>query len=164
VSGRVNLNDPDFDELRDHPGFRARRARIGRQVGSRLLGASLWEVDPGEAAYPYHAHLAEEELVVVLEGRPTLRTPEGRRPAGPGEVLCFPRGEEGAHQLVNETDALARFLALSTQYGPDIVVQLDSGKVGPAERRPQGGGMRLGFREQDAVDYYEGEEPPSRSA
>lgn len=164
MNGPVNLNQADFDELRDHPGFRARRARIGRQVGSQQLGASLWEVDPGEAAYPYHAHLAEEELVVVLDGRPTLRTPAGRRQVEPGEVLCFPRGEEGAHQLVNESDEVVRFLALSTQYGPDIVMQLDSGKVGPAERRPQGGGMRLWFREQDAVDYYEGEEPPSRSA
>jgi uncharacterized cupin superfamily protein len=163
VSG-ANVNRPDFDEPRDHPGFRARRARIGRQVGSQLLGASLWEVDPGEAAYPYHAHLAEEELVVVLEGRPTLRTPEGRRAVEPGEVLSFPRGEEGAHQLVNESDAVVRFLAVSTQYGPDIVVQLDSDKISPVERRPQGGGLNLWFRREDAVDYYEGEAPPSRSA
>jgi uncharacterized cupin superfamily protein len=160
VSG-VNLDHPDYDEPRDQPGFRARRARIGRQLGSQLLGASLWEVEPGEAAYPYHAHLGEEELVVVLDGRPTLRTPNGRRPVEPGEVLWFPRGEEGAHQLVNESGTMVRFLAVSTQFGPDIVLQLDSGKVGPAERRPEGGGFGLWFRLGDAVDYYEGE---SRSA
>ena len=159
-----NINRPVFDELREHPGFNARRARLGHQLGSELLGASLWEVDPGEAPYPFHLHLAEEELLVVLEGRPSLRTPAGWREVEPGEVLSFPRGEEGAHQLVNRTDGIVRFLAFSTQYGPDIVVQPDSGKVGAFERRPRGGGLRLWFQPSDAVDYYEGETPPSRSA
>jgi len=163
VSG-PNINGPVFDELREHPGFNARRARLGHQLGSELLGASLWEVDPGEAPYPFHLHLAEEELLVVLEGRPSLRTPAGWREVEPGEVLSFPRGEEGAHQLVNRTDGIVRFLAFSTQYGPDIVVQPDSGKVGAFERRPRGGGLRLWFQPSDAVDYYEGEAPPSRSA
>ncbi len=160
-----NINQPDFDEPREQEGFQARRARIGRQLGTELLGASFWEVDPGQAAYPYHVHLAEEELVVVVEGRPSLRTPEGWREVEPGEVLWFPRGEAGAHQLVNRTDEVVRFLALSTQFGPDVVVQPDSGKVGAFERRPRGGGLRLWFRPDDAVDYYEGEEAPdSRSA
>jgi uncharacterized cupin superfamily protein len=163
VSG-PNINRPVFHELREHPGFNARRARLGHQLGSELLGASLWEVDPGEAPYPFHLHLAEEELLVVLEGRPSLRTPAGWREVEPGEVLSFPRGEEGAHQLVNRTDGIVRFLAFSTQYGPDIVVQPDSGKVGAFERRPRGGGLRLWFQPSDAVDYYEGEAPPSRSA
>src|SRR3954452_11975752 len=115
-----NINAPDFDELREHEGFRPGRPRLAPQLGSQLLGASLWEVDPGEAAYPYHLHLAEEELLVILEGRPSLRTPEGWSEVEPGEVLWFPRGEEGAHQLVNRTDGLVRFLAMSTQLGPDV--------------------------------------------
>jgi uncharacterized cupin superfamily protein len=79
-------------------------------------------------------------------------------------VLAFPRGEEGAHQLVNRSDGLVRFLAVSTQYGPDIVVQIDEGKVGAFERPPRGGGLRLWFRRDSAVPYFEGVEPPSRSA
>jgi uncharacterized cupin superfamily protein len=75
----ANINDPLFDEPREHPGFRALRARVSRHAGSERLGMSLWEVPAGEAAYPYHHHLAEEELVVVLDGRPSLRTPEGWR-------------------------------------------------------------------------------------
>jgi len=159
-----NLHDPEFDELREHPGFNARRARLGRQLATQMLGASLWEIDPGETAYPYHAHLAEEELLFVLEGTPSLRTPSGWREVEPGEVLAFPRGEEGAHQLVNRSDGLVRFLAVSTQYGPDIVVQIDEGKVGAFERPPRGGGLRLWFRRDSAVPYFEGVEPPSRSA
>jgi uncharacterized cupin superfamily protein len=159
-----NINAPEFDEPREQEGFRARRARLGHQHGSELLGASLWEIDPGEAAYPYHAHLAEEELLVILEGRPSLRTPSGWREVEEGETLWFPRGEDGAHQLVNRTDGLVRFLAFSTQLGPDVVLQPDSGKVGAFERRPRGGGLRLWFHPGDAVGYYDGEAPPSRSS
>jgi uncharacterized cupin superfamily protein len=73
----TNINDPIFDEPREHPGFRCLRARLSRQAGSDRLGLSLWELPPGEAAYPYHYHLAEEELVLVLDSQPSLRTPTG---------------------------------------------------------------------------------------
>src|SRR5437660_2836226 len=91
-----NLHEPDFDEPREHPGFVARRARIGRQAGAQRLGLSLWDLPPGEAAYPYHFHLAEEELLIVLEGHPSLRAPDGWRDVEPGEVLAFRGGGGGA--------------------------------------------------------------------
>src|SRR3712207_576304 len=126
----VNLNRPDFDEPREHPGFECSRARIGRQAGTRRIGASLWEVPPGQAAYPYHWHLTEEELVVVLSGRPSLRTHEGWRELEEGDVVPFLVGEEGGHQIVNRTEEPIRFLALSTQGDPDIVIYPDSNKLG----------------------------------
>ena len=156
-----NIDDPDFDEPREHPGFLARRARISRQAGSERLGLSLWEVPPGEAAYPYHHHLGEEELVLVLDGTPSLRTPEGWRELAQGEVVAFLRGEDGGHQLVNRTAQTVRFLAFSTNGDPDLVVYPDSGKLGACERLADGGGLREMFRLEDAVDYYEGERPPS---
>ena len=154
----ANLHDPDFDESREHPGFRALRARIGRQIGSERLGVSLWEVPPGEAAYPYHLHLGEEELIVVLSGRPSLRSPAGWRELDEGEVVGFPLGEAGAHQIVNRTAQAVRFLAVSTSGVPDIVLYPDSGKLGAAERRT--GGVHEFFRLADAVDYHDGERPP----
>jgi uncharacterized cupin superfamily protein len=156
----ANIERPDFDEPREQPGFHVRRARLSRQAGSERLGLSLWELPPGEAAYPYHHHLGEEELVVVLEGRPHLRTPEGWRELAQGEVVAFTRGEQGGHQLVNRSEQLVRFLAFSTNGDPDIVIYPDSGKVSAAERMPDGSGLRLLFREGDAVDYWEGERPP----
>jgi uncharacterized cupin superfamily protein len=154
-----NINSPDFDEDRgDVPGFRALRARLGRQVGAVRTGLSLWELPPGEAAYPYHLHLTEEEVVVVQRGRPHLRTPGGWRQLEEGEVVLFPVGESGAHQLVNRTAETVRFLTFSTGGEPDIVMYPDSGKVGASERRE--GGLHLFFRGEDAVDYWEGEQPP----
>jgi uncharacterized cupin superfamily protein len=158
----MNLHEPEFDELREQPGFRARRARVSRQAGSERLGLSLWEVPPGEAAYPYHHHFGEEELVVVLDGRPSLRTPEGWRELGPGDVVPFLRGEAGAHQLVNDTTETVRFLCFSTNGEPDIVIYSDSGKLGAYERLPDGGGLRAMYRLDDTVDYYDGEQPPTR--
>jgi uncharacterized cupin superfamily protein len=98
--------------------------------------------------------------VIVTVGRPSLRTADGWRELEQGEVVVFKRGEEGAHQLVNRTAESVRFLAASTNGEPDIVLYPDSGKVGAAERRPAGGGLRKYFRLDDEVDYYEGEAAP----
>jgi uncharacterized cupin superfamily protein len=157
-----NINDPLFDEPREHEGFRALRSRLSRQAGSERLGLSLWEVAPGQAAYPYHHHLGEEELVLVLSGRLELRTPDGWRELPQGEVVAFLRGEEGGHQLVNNTQETVRFLAFSTNGEPDLVIYPDSGKVGAFQRLPDGGGLRAMFRSGEAVDYYDGEQPPRR--
>lgn len=140
------------------------RARVGREAGCERLGASLWELPPGEAAYPYHYHLAEEELLIVLAGRPSLRTPDGWRDLEQGEVVAFLRGEQGAHQLLNRTEQTVRFLALSTSGDPDVVIYPDSGKLGAFERLPQGGGLHAMFRLADIVDYHDGEQLPDRPA
>jgi uncharacterized cupin superfamily protein len=155
-----NINEPEFDEPREQAGFRCLRARLSRQAGSERLGLSLWELPPGEAAYPYHHHLGEEELLLVLEGRPRLRTPGGWRELSAGEVVAFPRGEGGAHQLVNRTERTVRFLAFSTNGEPDIVVYPDSDKLGAAQRLADGGGLKIMFRLGDEVDYWDGERPP----
>jgi uncharacterized cupin superfamily protein len=155
----ANIYEPDFDEPRDRDGFRSLRARIGRQVRTRDLGASLWEIPAGEAAYPYHYHLAEEELIVVLKGRVRLRTPDGWTQLEEGDVVSFGVGEDGGHQLVNDGSEPARVLAVSTQK-PDVVIYPDSGKLGAFERIPEGGGLYKLFRLSDEVDYWEGETPP----
>ena len=149
--------DPVFDEPREHDGFRCRRARIGRQAGSERIGASVFAVPPGEAAYPYHWHFAEEEMVLLLSGAPLLRTGNGERRLEAGEVLVFLRGERGAHQIVNDTDSEIRFVAISTQGEPDIVMYPDSAKLGAFERRPEGGGFYKLFPLDSEVDYWEGE-------
>jgi uncharacterized cupin superfamily protein len=156
-----NVYDPEFDERREHPGFNALRARAGRQAGAERLGLSVWAVPPGQAAYPYHYHLGEEELIILLSGTLSLRTPEGWRELEEGEVVSFPASEPGAHQVVNRGPGEARMLSISTSGAPDIVIYAESGKLGAFERLPEGGGLYEIFRRSDAVDYWDGEAPPA---
>jgi uncharacterized cupin superfamily protein len=96
----------------------------------------------------------------VLAGAPSLRTVDGWRELRDGDVVAFPRGERGGHQLVNRTAATVRFLSFSSSGEPDIVIYPDSGKLGAFERLPDGGGLRALFRLADTVDYHHGEQPP----
>jgi uncharacterized cupin superfamily protein len=115
-----NIHDPEWDAERDHEPYRWRRARLGRQAGSRDLGASLFEVPPGAATFPLHIHHANEELLFVLAGRPTLRTPDGERELVPGEVVAFPAGRAGGHTVENRSDEPVRYLIVSTMRAPEV--------------------------------------------
>jgi uncharacterized cupin superfamily protein len=158
----TNVFKPDYDSSEDRDGFAFRRARIARQAGSERLGASVLEVTPGSATFPYHYHLGNEELLIVLAGRPHLRSPGGWRQLDEGEVVAFPLGERGAHQIANRTEDPVRVLLVSEMVGPDVVVYPDSGKVGAREHAPGSDreGLKLNFRSRDATDYWEGERPP----
>jgi uncharacterized cupin superfamily protein len=158
----ANVFEPEFDAEQDRPDFAWRRSRIGWQAGSVKLGASVFELAPGRAPFPYHFHLANEELLVVLSGRPDLRTPEGWRTLEEGEVVSFPVGQRGAHQVLNRSDVRVRILIVSEMRAPDVVHYPDSGKVGAREQAPgsKAGGPNLTFRREDAVDYFDGEPRP----
>ena len=123
-----NLFEPLWDAERDDPPFRWRRARLGRQAGARDLGASLFELPPGGATFPLHAHFANEELLVVLAGRPTLTGSDGSaRELETGELVACPAGREGAHRLDNKTDEPVRVLIVSTMRAPEINEMLEDG-------------------------------------
>jgi uncharacterized cupin superfamily protein len=158
----TNVYRPELDSSTDRDGFRYRAAKIGRQAGSKRLGASVYEIEPGSATFPYHYHFANEELLIVLRGRPHVRTPGGWRELGEGDVIAFPVGEQGGHQIINNGTDLVRILVVSEMVSPDVVVYPDSDKVGARENAPGSppGGLRLNFHANDAVDYWEGESPP----
>ena len=116
-----NLFDPDWDVELDSPPFRWRRARLGRQAGSEQLGASLFEVPPGAATFPLHAHFNNEELLLVLEGRLRLTVADGSsHELATGDVVACPAGRAGAHRLDNHTDEPVRILIVSTMRAPEI--------------------------------------------
>jgi uncharacterized cupin superfamily protein len=160
----ANAFEPDFDAEQDRPGFTWRRARLGRQAGAEWLGASLFELPPGQASFPLHYHHANEEMLIVVSGRPTLRTAAGERELAEGEVVAFVVGERGAHQLINRTDEPVRVLLLSEMIGPEVITYPDSAKTAAREQPPGGAepGLYRVFRDSDAVDYFEGEPPPDR--
>jgi uncharacterized cupin superfamily protein len=157
-----NIFNPDFDADQDRPGFTYRRAKLAQQAGAERLGASLYEIPPGQATFPYHVHGANEELLIVLDGSPSLRTPAGWRELERGDVVAFRVGEEGAHQVANRSGSPARVLVVSTMMAPEVNLYPDSGKLMAATRAPgaAGEGFQEAYRREDATHYWEGEEPP----
>lgn len=106
------------------------------------LGASVYELDPGDFVV-YHFHHRWEELLIVLRGRPTLRTPAGERVLEEGDVVHFPVGPDGAHALRNETDAPVRFVMVSTQGSPEVAEYPDLGQITAQARTGSQTGDRL---------------------
>ncbi len=155
-----NLNTDDWDSTRDEPGFSWKRRMVGRQMGGKDLGASLYELAPGNRLFPYHIHHGMEEMLIVLDGAPTLRTPEGERQLGVGDMAIFPVGPEGAHQLANSTDEPVRVLMISTMRSPEVVEYPDSDKVGAIAWPPDGGredAFVAFFPRGSEVGYFDGE-------
>jgi uncharacterized cupin superfamily protein len=157
---RVNLRQTEFPDATDKDGFRARRARLGWQLGTERLGVSLWEVPPGQAAYPYHFHYGEEELLLIIDGTPSLRTPDGWQELTTGDLVALPRGKNGAHQLVNRASTTAVVISISTNGDPEIIAFPDSGKIAADERRPDGQGFRTVLSLAEPVGLFEDEHPP----
>jgi len=97
----------------EHDGFRIRETRRSARCSAPTRSAgALYEIDPGKKLWPYHLHHANEDWLVVLRGRATLRTPDGERELVEGDVACFPRGATGAHLVRNATEEPVRILAL----------------------------------------------------
>jgi uncharacterized cupin superfamily protein len=151
----VNLFAEEWDGGRERPGWRWRRLPVGERIGAQLIGASLYELEPGQKTFPYHYEYGAEEWLLAVAGRPTLRTPAGERELEPGDLVRFPEGPEGAHLVRNDTAEPARVLVFSTEGRPGIAVYPDSDKIGvfPGNRED-----RALFLRGNAVDYFEGEE------
>lgn len=126
----VNLFSADWDEHRSGTGSAWSRAAVGRRLGGELLGASLYLLPAGRRSWPYHTHYGNEELLIVLDGHPTLRTPDGERELQAGDATIFRRGPEGAHEIVNRSDRPARFAIVSTMVQPDVAHYPDSDTIG----------------------------------
>jgi len=154
----ANIQTNEFEE--DFRGL-AKRARLGWRAGTERIGASLYELAPRcpRDVSKYHLQHANEELVVVLSGTPTLRTPSGERQLAQGEVVAFPAGRRGAHQIFNESDQPTRYLMLSTMSAPDVMEYPDEGRVGLISRPPGSKGdeeeLAAWFRLDDQVGYWD---------
>jgi uncharacterized cupin superfamily protein len=155
---RINIASRSFEyNPEDPPGFRSGRKRLGPLLGASKLGASVYELPPGEALCPYHYEYGEEEWLIVLEGRPAVRCPHGIERLEPWDVVCFPRGPDGAHAVRNDTAETVTVLMFSELTFPTATAYPDSDKVG----------LWTGNKDEDliarrasAVDYWTGETPP----
>ena len=149
-----NIQSPEWEA--ELPGLRGQR--VGAAAGAEKLGATLYEVDPGGRVSPLHIHHANEEMLIVISGRPTLRTLEGERELEVGEVVAFLSGRRGAHQVLNHSDEPARVLIVSTMIYPEVAEHPDSQKIVAMTGRPdETAAMVQAFRRDDAVPVREGE-------
>jgi uncharacterized cupin superfamily protein len=151
VSSPINLFEIATDDRSERPvGYRSATVQVGPLIAASVLGASVYDLGRGESISPYHYEHGNEEWLLVLEGRPTLRHADGEDELEPWDVVCFPDGAEGAHKVTNNTDARVRVVMLSTKHKPAVFVYPDSGKLAVI---PPGSLFRLA----DEVDYWDGE-------
>lgn len=125
MSKPTNVWDLELEEIDD--GRRGARL-LERPPGTRLVGA-VWELDPGASSGPYHVHHATEELLLVLDGEATLRSPDGERVLTRGEVVHFSLGAPGAHQILNRSDGPVRYLMVAAHTGTDVIEYVDEQQV-----------------------------------
>jgi len=151
----VNLLSLELEVPDDaRPGRRFAGTSLTQGFGAVATGMGVYEIEPGNAHWPYHFEIAEEEWLLVIDGELTLRTPDGESVLRAGDVACFPAGAAGAHAVRNHSGAPVRFAMPSTRarFGGASVYP-DSGKVGISAP---------GFRHRgwlgDEVEYWEGEE------
>ena len=146
VALKADDDDPD--------GYHVPYARVGPLIGASALGLSVYSLAPGQSICPYHYEYPNEEWLLVLEGRPTLRHPAGEEDLAAWDVVCFRAGPDGAHKVTNRTGEAVLVAMLSTKDNPSLAAYPDSDKIGVWSGD---GEIAHLFRRGDAVDYWDGE-------
>jgi len=161
----ININDVPLMDFGNGGKFAAKLGRIGPLLGAKNLGCMLTIVPPGKRAFPHHAHLNDDEIMVIIEGQADYRFGENIYPVKAGDVLgAPPGGVEVAHQLINTGDTDLKYLAFSTLSDTMVVVYPDSGKFVASAGIPDNGApseakfRHLGYLGQGEANYFDGEE------
>lgn len=148
---RINLDELSWEPFRGgRPKYECSWAEIGLDIGARKLGYAAVILPPGKALCPLHSHEREEEMFFVVEGEPSIRSARGTIECRRGDLIAFPTGERGAHQLLNQSGRDATILVLAAEAPQEICHYPDSDKFGLYPRR-------LMLRGSPSLDYYDGE-------
>ena len=125
--------------------------RLAKMTDAKQLTFDIRRLNPGKYSFPYHFHRNSEELMYVISGEMTVRTPEKLEVIHVGEMVFFELGETSAHQFYNHSDLPCVYLDIRTNMGFDLTEYPDSEKVNVF---PFG----LTFEKSALVDYFKGEE------
>ena len=158
----LNVENASFIQRSHGEKYEARIAPLGAQLESRKLGFNITIIPPGKRAFPYHAHRGNEEMFFILEGEGSARIAGETHRIRKGDVISLPPGKDSAHQIINDSAAELRYLAVSTMDLPELVEYPDSGKLGMTAgthggRPGTSDSIRHFTRVKDGVDYWEGE-------
>ena len=159
----VNIHRARLEHQAHGQAFESRLASFTALLGARQLGCQLTGVPAGQRAWPRHAHLVNEELVFVLEGRGTVRHAGGTTDIEAGDLVSFVAGPDNPHQIVNTSDAELLYLCISTMQEPEVVLYPDSGKYAVIAGSLPGGDESLRTfsvvaRASNRVPYWDGED------
>lgn len=92
--------------------------------------ANFVEVEPGNYAYGYHYHEANEEVFYIISGTGVIRTIDGDIQVKAGDAIGFPTGEKGAHVIRNESKSEKLvYIDFGTAILPEIVHLPDFNKI-----------------------------------
>lgn len=161
----INVDELQWQASSEGERFASARKRLGGEVGGRELGCTVFETPPGKAAFPFHAHGANEEAIYILSGEGTLRLGDDRVAVRAGDYIAFPATLQLAHQLINSGAETLRYLCISTMILPEVLRYPDSnklgvmiGKDGAPESWPElrGRAFKL-LRDEASLGYYDGE-------
>lgn len=130
------------------------RLDVARALGSSDYEMFIYDIEPGRSSSPYHYEY-EEEWLLVVDGTVALHAPDGEHMLDRGDLVRFPAGPDGAHKVMNRSDAPARTLLFSTAGTPAISVYPDSDKIGVW---PDHESDDLIFKRGTKVEWSEGEE------
>jgi uncharacterized cupin superfamily protein len=143
-----------MESLNIHADKPEGRLDVARALGSTAYEMFIYDLEPGRSSSPYHYEYAEEWLLVV-DGTLVLRAPDGEHALQRGDLLRFPAGPDGAHKLMNRSDAPARTLLFSGAGPLAVSVYPDSDKIAVWSGDEEND---LIFKRSTAAPWSEGED------
>ncbi|MCL2107981.1 MAG: cupin domain-containing protein [Oscillospiraceae bacterium] len=155
----ANLNE-FFEPAKAHKrSFEYQKSAVANPftTGAGKLCVCFYTLQPGKANYPYHYHLGSEEVFYIISGSGTLKTPDGEKIVSEGDVIVMPANQNGAHMLINTSNAPLVYLDVDTVdlSAPEAAVYPDSGKIMTWKHGKNE--IRKVFKLSDEVNYLEGE-------
>lgn len=101
----TRMSSLEHQEVASGEGFHFFRHKFVKGEDGYKSNIAFLRVPPNKAAFPLHYHEYSEETFYIISGtgRLTLKGGEQRMIAA-GDIVFFPAGEEGAHQMVNASD------------------------------------------------------------
>jgi len=153
----INLDELEY-QSNDEGKFQEKYSVISDKIGAKKLGYNITVVPAGKTAVPFHVHHNNEEMFFILEGSGRLRFGDKEYPLRKYDVIACPAGKRDvAHQILNTGSTDLKYMALSTLERTDVCEYPDSNKIGVFVGEQGNRDLRLLFKTEQNVDYFEGE-------